>query len=92
MARLDPTRFLLLARSLDMDTGWWYVFFVPRRVLRVQTGRVLCGLRSCPGLEICYQPTEGKGREETVYLAFDDVDVLRRVLDDLRLDAAAELG
>jgi hypothetical protein len=83
------TRFLLLARSLTTDVGYWYAFFFPEHVQRVETGYVVCGIRSRPGLAIRYVSQEERGQAKTVYLQFDNVDALRRVLDDLRVDVAA---
>jgi hypothetical protein len=90
MVYLKRTRFLLLARSLATDVGYWYVFFAPEHVQCVETGHVLCGIRSRPGLAIRYLSQEECGQEKMVYLTFDDTDVLRRVLDDLRIDVAVE--
>ncbi len=90
MTRLRRTRFLLFARSLAGEAGWWYVFFLPEHVQRVQTGHVLCGLRSRPGLSIRYLCAERGGREEVFVLAFERTDDLRRVLRDLERDAPAD--
>jgi hypothetical protein len=90
MVHLERTRFLLLARSLATDVGYWYVFFTPQHVQHVETGHVLCGIRSRPGLAIRYLSQEKRGQEKTVYLTFDDTDTLRWVLDDLRTDVAVE--
>jgi hypothetical protein len=89
MAHIARTRFLLFARSTSEDVGWWYVFIKPDRVQHVETGHILCGFRSRPGLEIRYLAGEKAGQLGTVYLGFDDVRDLVRVLDDLRLDVAA---
>jgi hypothetical protein len=86
MAYLKRTRFLLLARSLTTDVGYWYMYFTPEHVQHVEMGYVLCGVRSRPGLAIRYLSQEKPGQEKTVYLAFDDMDALQRVLDDLRKD------
>jgi hypothetical protein len=90
MAHLKRTRFLLLARSLTTDVGYWYVFFYPQHVQHVETGYVVCGVRSRPGLAVRYLSQEKREQERTVYLAFDDTDSLWRVLDDLRRDATSD--
>jgi hypothetical protein len=86
MARLRRTRFLLFARSLRSDVGWWYAFFKPRDVQRVETGYIWCGLRARPGLALSYRTPDEARDEATVYLAFPDVDTVQRVMADLRVD------
>ena len=94
MVHLRQTRFLLLTRSAGEEVGCWYAFFTPQDVQRVETGHILCGTRSRPGLMITYwsveerEGIETRNQVETVTLAFDDVETLQRVLDDLRLDVA----
>jgi hypothetical protein len=86
MACLQRTRFLLFARSLNSDVGWWYAFFEPQDVQRVEMGYIWCGLRARPGLVLSYRnPDEGRD-EATVYLAFPDADTVQRVMADLRID------
>ena len=89
--RIEQTRFLLLARSLHEETGWWYVFFMPAQVQHIETGYVRCRLRSRHGLAIQYQPTEEAGPPETIYLSFDSIHDLHRVLENLRVDVPAEV-
>lgn len=88
--RIEQTRFLLLARSLHEEAGWWYAFFMPEQVQHIETGYVRCGLRSRHGLAIQYQPAEESASPETVYLSFDGICDLHRVLDNLRMDVPAE--
>ncbi|MBN1642294.1 MAG: hypothetical protein JXA09_13750 [Anaerolineae bacterium] len=90
MVRLQRTRFLLLTRSLEGEQGWWYVFFAPRQVQRVETGRLIAGLRARPALAIHYTLPEGARGTDTVYLAFPNPDDLQRVLDELRTDVPVE--
>ena len=76
------------------EVGCWYTFFTPQDVQRVETGHILCGIRAQPGLAVRYrlveerEGTETRNQVETIYLAFDDLDALQRVLDDLSLDVA----
>jgi hypothetical protein len=88
--RIKQTRFLLLARSLQEETGWWYVFFMPAQVQHIETGCVRCGLRSRHGLAIQYQPAKESAPPEMVYLSFDSIHDLHRVLVGLRMDVPAE--
>jgi hypothetical protein len=87
MARFRRTRFLLLARSLKSDVGWWYAFFRPQDVQQVVMGFIWCGLRARPGLALSYHTQDEGRQEETVYLAFPDVETVQRVVADLRVDA-----
>ena len=94
MLYLKQTRFLLLTRSAGAEVGCWYAFFTPQDVQRMETGHILCGIRARPGLSVRYRSVEEReGKKDrnqikTVTLAFDDVDTLQRVLDDLKLDGA----
>ena len=85
MVRIPHTRFLLIATSPRDEVGWWYVFFRPGMIRAVQTGEIHFGMRPRPALRVTYQ-TEALP-PQTVYLSFDDMTSLHRVLNDLRLDA-----
>jgi hypothetical protein len=85
MARIPHTRFLLIATSPRDEVGWWYVFFHPRMVQAVRTGEIHFGMRPRPALQVTYQADNSSA--QTVYLSFDDVTSLQRVLSDLQLDA-----
>jgi len=87
---LEPTRFLLLARSLNEESGWWYTFFMPEQVQHIETGYVRCGLRARYGLAIQYQPEERSANPEMIYLWFDGIRALCRVLNTLSTDVPAE--
>ena len=86
MACIKPTRFLLLGRWPKSDTGWWYIFFKPSTIQEIRPGQLTFGARSRQALRIVYAP--GAGTVQTIYLAFDDPAILRRVWDDLLLDQA----
>jgi hypothetical protein len=90
MVLLKRTRFLLLARSLAAEEGWWYVFIQPEQVQRLETGDILCGIRSRPGVAIHYRSAEKPGQTNTLYLVFSKVSDLQRLLNDLRRDVCAE--
>ena len=64
------------------------MFFMPKAILKVQTGTLWCGLRARPGMAVQYRPEEKPEREETFYLGFADVETLRRVQTDIEVDAA----
>ncbi len=89
MANVRQTSFLLLARSPAGEVGWWYAFFVPTRVRKVETGHVCWGLHKRPALAIHYLPGDGE-EEETLYLAFADESTTGRVLADLQRDVPAQ--
>jgi hypothetical protein len=86
MTYIKQTRFLLLARSVKQDVGWWYVFFHPSHVQRVETGYVWCGARARPGLALSYLPEGQPGQDATIYMAFADVGAVWRVIANLCID------
>jgi hypothetical protein len=86
MGRIVPTRFLLLGKWPKRDTGWWYIFFQPATIQEIRAGRLTFGTRSRLALRIVHAPDADT--LQTIYLAFDDPVALRRVWDDLILDAA----
>jgi hypothetical protein len=87
MGRILPTRFLLVGRRPESDAGWWYIFFQPATIQEIRSGRLTFGVRTHPALRIEMAPNAET--RQTIYLAFDDLDSLRRVWDDLALDAPA---
>ncbi|MBN1937745.1 MAG: hypothetical protein JW934_24010 [Anaerolineae bacterium] len=82
MAHLKRTRFLLLARSRQIEAGWWYVFFKPEQIVSVQTGYIASGFRSYPGLALTFRPAENASTA-TVYVVCEERDAFKRILDDL---------
>ena len=86
MACIKPTRFLLLGRWPKRDTGWWYILFQPSTIQEISPGHLTFGARSRQALRIVYAPDADT--VQTIYLAFDDPAILRRVWDDLVLDQA----
>jgi hypothetical protein len=86
MVRVEPTRFLWFAKSRRAQIGWWYAFFRPQHVSRVETGYISDGLKMRPGLALTFS-SENSPKEETIYLAFADTATLWRVIDDVQLDA-----
>lgn len=85
MAHLKRTRFLLLARSRQIEAGWWYVFFKPEHVVAVQTGHVASGFKSHPALALTLRPNENASTA-TVYVVCEKTGTLKRILDDLKRD------
>ena len=85
MGQIAPSRFLLVGRWPGRDTGWWYIFFEPATIRGVQVGHLTAGLRSRPALRIETAPDADTRR--AIYLAFEDRESLRRVWDDLGVDA-----
>jgi hypothetical protein len=90
MACIKPTRFLLLGKWPMSDTGWWYIFFQPSTIQEIRPGHLTFGARSRQALRIVYAPDADT--VQTLYLAFDDPVALRRVWDDLVIDAAEAAG
>ncbi|MBN1580441.1 MAG: hypothetical protein JXA89_07040 [Anaerolineae bacterium] len=89
MVRIERTRFLWFAQSRREQVGWWYAFFKPQHLLRIETGTISDGLKMRPGLALTFYAEEA-GREETIYLAFANMTMLSRVIGDMQIDAAAQ--
>ena len=83
MAKMLGVRFLVGAPKDDV--GWWYIFFKPHTIREIEVGQVHFGLRTRPAIKLGYKTDEGK--VEPVYLSFDDLLQMQRVLEDLRRDA-----
>jgi hypothetical protein len=93
-ATMETREHIVMARMLDLrflagapkdDAGWWYIFFKPHTIRRIEVGQVHFGLRARPAIKLRYQTKEGK--VEPVHLSFDDPLQMQRVLEDLRRDA-----
>jgi hypothetical protein len=89
IARNPQSRFLLLARTREHESGMWYVFFHPEHIRSVEQGFSFFGWSVRPALRIAFQPPDRKAAE-TVCLAFEDLGDLNAVLADLCLDGAAD--
>jgi hypothetical protein len=85
LARKGLTRFLWLARWPGYEVGWWYIFFQPYMIREMAVGHLYVGRRPSLALRVAYAPDEET--QQVVYLAFVDGPALRRVWDDLLLDA-----
>jgi hypothetical protein len=90
LARKYATRFLWLARWPGYEVGWWYLFFQPHMIREMAVGHLYVGYRPELALRVVYAPEEET--EQVVYLAFADAPSLRRVWDDLLLDAGSIAG
>ena len=87
LGRVHPSRFLVLGQWPVHELGWWYIFFRPATIRRIEAGTVHFGSESRHGLQVVYAPDEET--EQTVYLTCNDVEGLRRIWTDLLLDAPA---
>jgi hypothetical protein len=88
LARVHPSRILLVANWPGYELGWWYAFVQPSDIRSLSLGRLHHGLRPRLALRIEYTlKLERKERIETVLLACADAATLRRVWEDLALDA-----
>lgn len=85
LGRVRSSRFLLLGRWPGYELGWWYIFFRPDMIRRVELGHLHFGPQPCLALQVVYAPDNETA--QTVYLSFDDGTALRRVWHDLLLDA-----
>jgi hypothetical protein len=87
LGRLHASRFLLVGRWPIWELGWWYIFFQPTMIRELTVGHLARGAQSQLALRIVYALDEET--QETIYLAFAEASTLRRVWDDLLLDAPA---
>lgn len=85
LARVYPSRFLLLGRWPEREIGWWYIFFRPAMVRQVQLGRLHFGAR--PHLAIRLTCDQDAKAPETIYMTFDNLTTLEQVWADLAVDA-----
>jgi hypothetical protein len=83
LARVHPSRFLLVGRWPKFELGWWYIFFLPEMIQSVALGYLHFGPQSRLALKVVYMPDE-KTRE-TAYLTAEDPAVLRRIWDILQI-------
>jgi hypothetical protein len=90
LGRVYPSRFLLLGRWPKYEQGWWYVFFQPDMIREMKVGYLHFGSRPHGAIRVVYAPDEET--KQTIYLSSEDAAALRRVLDDLRLDAPADVA
>jgi len=85
LARVYASRFLVLGRWPGDELGWWYIFFEPAMIQELSLGHLCFGPQPQMALRVIYAVE--KGTQETFYLVVDDPVALRRVWDNLRLDA-----
>jgi hypothetical protein len=90
LGRIQPSRFLLMGSWPFWELGWWYIFFQPAMIQEMSIGHIHFGPQPRLALRAVYAPN-GE-RAETIYLAFDNATTLRRVWNDLILDAPAGLA
>jgi hypothetical protein len=82
LARVHPSRFLLLGRWPKFELGWWYIFFLPDMIESVTMGYLHFGPQTRVALRVVYLP--GEKARETAYLTAEDPAVLRRICETLR--------
>lgn len=90
LARVHPSRFLLLGRWPAFELGWWYMFFQPNMIKEITLGHLVHGPHPQQALRIAYSADEEK--QETIHLAFHDTATLHRVWDDLIQDAPTNVA
>lgn len=90
LARVHPSRFLLVGRWLEWEIGWWYIFFEPAMIRQMRLGHLYFGARPRPAVRLTYRPDVKT--IETIHLAFDNLAALRQVWADLMVDAPPDTG
>lgn len=83
------SRFLLLARSPEPETGWWYAFFTPQTLKTFQPGLLHFGYLSRPALHLVHQP-DGAKKPEHLFISFDSAESGAKIIADLLVDNGAE--
>ncbi len=87
LARVHPSRFLLVGRWPGHELGWWYIFIQPTAIRRLDLGHLHVGLRPRLALRLDYVlKKEKRERVESVFMTFPDAATLRRVWEDLVRD------
>jgi len=86
MARVYPSRFLLLGRWLEREIGWWYISIEPAMIRQVQLGRLHFGARPRPAIQLTY--VLDVKTQETIQMSFDNLAALKQIWADLAVDAA----
>ena len=88
LARVHPSRLLLVGTWPAHELGWWYIFVRPAAIRRLALGTLHFGLRPRLAVRIDYTlKVEKKERVETVFMTFPDAAALRRAWEDLVRDA-----
>ena len=85
LGRVHPSRFLLFGVWPKQELGWWYIFVQPTMIRQIDLGHLHFGRRSQLVLRVIYAP--GEDAPQAAYLTFKDTTALRRVWDNLLLDA-----
>jgi len=80
MARLAPTRLLLVGKSDAEAWGWWYQFFRPEMIELIETGQAIHGWHTRPALRVVYQVEDERERQQSVSLILSFEDRERRSL------------
>jgi hypothetical protein len=88
MAKLAPTRFLVVGKSDAEGWGWWYQFFRPEQIESVQTGQAVHGWRTRPAIKIEYWVEDENERRAIIdtVLSFDSLEHHALVWADITRD------
>jgi hypothetical protein len=89
LGRVLPSKFLVVGHWSYGELGWWYIFVRPAMLRGLGVGLLYFGAEPLQTLRVVYAPEPEV--EQTVYLTFQDDSALRRVWNDLLLDAPADL-
>jgi hypothetical protein len=85
LGRVHPSRFLLVGHWPRFELGWWYIFFQPAMIRSLTPGNLYAGTQPQLALRVAYAPDAEA--LQVIYLVFENGQALRRVWDDLLLDA-----
>ncbi len=69
MAQIHPHRWLYLFPVSGTETGWWYAFFTPDRLQRVESGWLHFGRHPHPAIRLTLAPEDSSGAPVVFHIA-----------------------
>ncbi len=86
MAQIAPHRWLHLFPVSGTETGWWYAFFTPDRLQRMEAGRLHFGRHPHPAFRLTLAPKEPGGAPVVFYISTPSPRETEKLLADLKAD------
>jgi hypothetical protein len=62
LACVLPSRFLLVGRWSGAELGWWYIFFQPAMIRRIDVGQLTFGPQARPAIRLIYATDDERQR------------------------------
>ncbi len=86
MVAIPRSRWLLLWHSPENDVGWWYNFFTPPQLQRVEHGQLHFGARPRPALKLHLSPEDGRKAAAIFYISTHTPADMAQLIADLKAD------